>query len=243
VHRNVGASDRQAAPRGRPRDQRAEHAILDAALALFAEGGLASTTFDGVAKRAGVSRSTLYRRWRTRDDLLIAALRWVRARGETGVEDWAERPHAEVMSIFKALTVQALTDAHSVDLLRQVTALPEHSPIREAYWSAVVQPRRDAYAALVRAARERGELPPGPDPDLLQDQLAGALAYRALVNPAPLSTREAEDYTHRLLESLGLLVPAKRTASSRPQQADGDIPVGAPLRDRPAGKPVRRRRS
>ncbi len=213
MHRNVKASDRQAAFRGRPRDQRAEQAILEAALALFGEGGLASTTFDGVAKRAGVSRSTLYRRWRTRDELLIAALQWVRARAESGVEDWAARPHAEVMSIFKKLTVRALTDARSMDLLRQITGLPKHSPIRETYWSTIVQPRRDTYAALVTAARQRGELPPGPEPDLLLDQLAGALAYRALVNPAPISTQEAEAYTQRLLESLGLLVPAKPTAS------------------------------
>ncbi|MGI8760386.1 MAG: TetR/AcrR family transcriptional regulator [Jatrophihabitantaceae bacterium] len=212
MHRNKRTDDRQPTPRGRPRDQAAEHAILDAALALFAQGGLAATTFDGVAKRAGVSRSTLYRRWRTRDDLIIAALQWVRAQGETGVEDWAARPYAEVMSIFKTLTVQALADARSMDLLRQVTALPDPSPIREAYWSAVVQPRRNAYTALVTAARSRGELPHGADPDLLQDQLAGALAYRALVNPRPISRREAEDYTQRLLESLGLLAPVMSNA-------------------------------
>lgn len=183
--------------------------------------GLASTTFDGVAKRAGVSRSTLYRRWRTRDDLLIAALQWVRARAESGVEDWAARPHAEVMAIFQQLTVRALTDARSMDMLRQVTALPEHSPIRPAYWSTIVQPRRDTYAAPVTAARQRGELPPGPEPDLLLDQLAGALVYRVLVNPAPISAQEAEDYTQRLLESLGLLVPTEPTSPPRPGPDDG----------------------
>ena len=174
---------------------------------LFAEGGPASTTFDGVAKRAGVSRSTVYRRWRTRDELLIAALQWARARGEAGAEDWADRSHADVMAIFRTLTVQALVDARSMDLLRQVTALPADSAVRAAYWSAVVAPRREVYSTMVRAARERGELPPGPDPDLLQDQLAGALTYRVLVNPAPLDEAEAEEYTRRLLESLGLLLP------------------------------------
>lgn len=223
MHRNVRNDTPQATPRGRPRDQRADNAVLDAALVLFAEGGLTSTTFYGVAKRAGVSRSTVYRRWRTREDLLIAALQWVRTRGETGVEDWTAQSHAEVMSIFKALTVRALTDHHSMDLLRQVTALPEHSAIREAYWSAVVEPRRDAYASLVSAAREHGELPPGPDPYLLQDQLAGALTYRVLVNPAPISKREAEDYTRRLLESLGLIVPSQSTAPNHPKRADGDV--------------------
>ncbi len=223
MHRNKGYDTPQARPRGRPRDQRAENAVLDAALVLFAEGGLTSTTFDGVAKLAGVSRSTVYRRWRTREDLLIAALQLVRTRGESGVEDWTARSHAEVMSIFRALTVRALTDRHSMDLLRQVTALPEHSEIREAYWSVVVQPRREAYASLVSAAREHGELPPGPDPYLLQDQLAGALTYRVLVNPAPISNREAADYTRRLLESLGLLVPSQPPTPHHPKRADGDV--------------------
>ena len=207
MHRNADDGPGQAAPRGRPREQRAEDAILGAALALFAEGGPAATTFDGVARRAGVSRSTVYRRWSTRDELLVAALQWARARGEAGVEDWAARSHAEVMAIFRTMTVQALTDGRSMDLLRQVSALPADSAVREAYWSAVVAPRREIYSAMVRAARGRGELPPGPDPDLLQDQLAGALSYRVLVNPAPLDAEEAEDYTRRLLESLGLLGP------------------------------------
>lgn len=211
MHRNEGDDAGQGAPRGRPREQRAEDAILGAALTLFAEGGPASTTFDGVAQRAGVSRSTVYRRWSNRDDLLVAALQWARARGESGHEDWADRPVADVVAVFRTLTVQALTDPRSTDLLRAVTALPAGSPVRETYWSTIVRPRREAFSAMIRTARERGELPPGPDPDLLQDQLAGALTYRALVNPAPLDGPEAQDYTRRLLDSLGLAAPEPPT--------------------------------
>jgi len=204
VHRNLGDHAGQPAPRGRPRDQRAEDALLDAALALFVDGGLTATTFDGVARRAGVSRSTLYRRWKTRDDLLLAALTSLRSRAEAGLEDWADRPLADLLDLFEQLTVHAMSDPQSMNLLRQVVALPEDSPVRSAYWSSIVAPRRAIFAGIIRAARERGELPSGADPELLQDQLAGALAYRALVHPERATPHEAQRYVQSLLVSLGL---------------------------------------
>ena len=224
MHRKEPDPEGKAAPGGRPRDTHAEEAILQAALALFAEGGVAATTFDGVAKGAGVSRSTVYRRWRTRDDLLIAALQWLRARGEAGVDDWAQRPHSAVVAVFKELTVQALVDPHSMDLLRQVTALPADSPVKLHYWAQIVRPRRDTFSVIIRAARARGELPAGPDPDLLQDQLAGALLYRSLVDPAPIDRREAAEYVDGLLSSLGLL-PA-RSEPDRGRDGGSD-PMGS----------------
>ncbi|ANY07765.1 TetR/AcrR family transcriptional regulator [Pseudonocardia sp. HH130630-07] len=204
MHRNESDGVRQPARRGRPRERRADDAILDAALTLFADGGLAATTFDGVATHAGVSRSTLYRRWSTRDDLLIAALQWSRARAEAGVEDWATRSHADQMAIFTRLAVRGLTDAGGIGLLRHVTALPGDSPVRHAYWSTIVAPRRDVFTQLLVSARAAGDLPQGPAPDLLLDQLAGALTYRALVHPTPLDKDTAEHYLRRLLTSLGL---------------------------------------
>lgn len=184
-------------------------------------GRLTSTTFDSVAKRAGVSRSTVYRRWRTREDLLIAALQWVRTRGETGVEDWTARSHAEVRSIFSSLTVRALTDRHSMDLLRQVTALPDHSAIREAYWSAVVQP---AAAGRLRnpvsAAREHGELPPDPIPTCFKTSWQEH-RHRVLVNPvSPISKREAEDYTRSPEAWASSFRPSQ---PHHPKRADGDV--------------------
>ncbi|WP_370410384.1 TetR/AcrR family transcriptional regulator [Streptomyces fradiae] len=58
---------------GRPRDERVDIAVLDAVVALVAEGGLAAVTMDAVALRAGVGKMTIYRRWPTKQDLLIAA--------------------------------------------------------------------------------------------------------------------------------------------------------------------------
>jgi AcrR family transcriptional regulator len=193
-----------AKPRGRPRDVRVESAILDTALQLFLTGGTAAASFDGIAERAGVSRTSIYRRWRTRDDLLVAALQRLRQASEAGIEDWADRSLAEVIAAFEQLTAAALVDARSVGLLRQMVALDTDSPIKRQYWSTIVQPRRDIFTQMIVTARSRGELAPGPDPELLQDQLGGALLYRALMCPDPLDADKARRYVRQLLETLGL---------------------------------------
>ncbi len=59
---------------GRPRSERAERAILDAALELFAESGLGGVCIEAVAARAGVGKATIYRRWPGKQDLLLDAL-------------------------------------------------------------------------------------------------------------------------------------------------------------------------
>lgn len=64
----------QPQPRRR-RGARLEQALLDAAWAELSERGYAELTFDGVASRAGTSRSVVYRRWPTRRELVLAALR------------------------------------------------------------------------------------------------------------------------------------------------------------------------
>ncbi|QIP83234.1 TetR/AcrR family transcriptional regulator [Streptomyces sp. Tu 2975] len=58
---------------GRPREERVTGAVLDAVVALVAESGMSALTMDAVAARAGVSKPAMYRRWSTKQDLVIAA--------------------------------------------------------------------------------------------------------------------------------------------------------------------------
>ncbi|GHE30217.1 TetR family transcriptional regulator [Streptomyces hydrogenans] len=58
---------------GRPREERVDRAVLDAVVALVTEKGLGAVTMDAVALRAEVSKPAIYRRWPTKQDLLIAA--------------------------------------------------------------------------------------------------------------------------------------------------------------------------
>src|SRR6266581_9218717 len=77
---------------GRPRSERADRAIMDATLSLFAESGAAGLCIEKVAARAGVGKATIYRRWPGKEDLLLDAMAWLRVplprpRGESVRDD------------------------------------------------------------------------------------------------------------------------------------------------------------
>lgn len=204
---------------------------MEAALELFLEGGIAATSFEAIAERTGASRSSIYRRWRTRDDIVLAAIDRYRAQQEAGAQDWSSRPVAEVTELFTRLTVAAVTDRRSMALLRQMLALDRDSPIKRRYWATVIQPRRETFARMIVTAREQQLLPEGLDPYLLQDVLAGALAYQLLMNPEPLGRTAAERYVRRLLDGLGLL---SRATTGRPSaEASGRPNAGSSPRRRP----------
>src|SRR5579859_5510363 len=155
-----------------------------AALTLFAEGGLAAVNFDEVARRASVSRAALYRRWATREALIVSALSAYRLRAEAGLEDWSSRPLQEVLGLFVEQTVAAFKNDFVRKLMRAFYSLSEQeSEVRRIYWSSIIGPRRRAFSNMIIASQKRGEIDPSLDPNVMQDVLAGTLSYRFLLNP------------------------------------------------------------
>ena len=70
----AGAEEAPARGRGRPRSEKADKAILNATLRMLGTRGVAGTTIEGVAAEAGVGKTTIYRRWATKTDLILAAI-------------------------------------------------------------------------------------------------------------------------------------------------------------------------
>ena len=71
----VSATERSPARApGRPRSAQAHRAILDATIELFVESGYEGLSIEGVAARAGVGKTTIYRRWSSKEDLIVDAI-------------------------------------------------------------------------------------------------------------------------------------------------------------------------
>ena len=68
----------ETAPKAPSRAARVEHAIITATRELLAEGGVGRLTIEGVAERSGVAKTTIYRRWRSKSELVGEALRTLR---------------------------------------------------------------------------------------------------------------------------------------------------------------------
>jgi AcrR family transcriptional regulator len=156
--------------RGRPRSDAAERAIIDAALDLLAEGhGASAVTISELARRASVGKDTVYRRWRTKDDLLLDALSSLHGPPDAH----ADGPIRELLIARLAELIGRLHDERNQRIYRSLlTASGEHPALRERFYAEVIAPRREATQAIIRAAVRRGELRADVDPGLL-----GALLF------------------------------------------------------------------
>jgi AcrR family transcriptional regulator len=169
------------APRrpGRPRDEGAREAILDATLELLAERGFHATTMDSIAERAGVGKNTIYRRWSAKDDLIIDAFRHF-----TAVVELRAGPDGDVHSrlIEYARSLASLyADPLASRLIPGLLGeLQRNSAFAGAYAERVVGPLREPIVALLELARERGELRADADPDQIADMLIGPGFLRML---------------------------------------------------------------
>jgi len=193
------------APIGRPRSPNVDAAILDAALALFVERGLGGVSFEQIAKRSGVSRTAIYRRWGSKEEVVARALGRLREQAEETFADWAERPISEVMEWFVENVPRQMLNPYYRSLSRSVLALDDSSELKAIYAETVLRPRQDAFSKMIRRARATGTLPDGLDPDLVQDMLSGALLHQILLGPAEQTEEQLREYIVRLLGGLGLL--------------------------------------
>jgi AcrR family transcriptional regulator len=168
------------APRapGRPRDARADAAILDATLRLVGSVGLGGLTMDAVAATAGVSKATIYRRWASKEALVLDA--WMACFTDDTIPDTG-RLELDLVSILGGLRDNITKGLLARVLPQMVAASQVNDELARAYREFVVG-RRWRTTVVLNRAIERGELPPGTDLDLVQDMLVGPLFYRTLLS-------------------------------------------------------------
>ncbi|MCK2220444.1 TetR/AcrR family transcriptional regulator [Actinomadura sp. ATCC 31491] len=190
--------------RGRPRSEAADARILDAALESLLDRGYDRFSVDEVAMQAGVAKTTLYRRWPTKDHLIVTVV--ARLQDSVPVEYTgdvrADLTHylGEIVAGLHRMR-QAGRPATSGDASAGLVAEVAAAAARHADVGAAVQAmfhRRNALVlTLLEHAREHGELHADVEPEVLFDQLAGALYYRLLVTGRPID----EAYVDRLVAS------------------------------------------
>ena len=181
-----GTADTSAMRRGRPRSEARKQAILQAAFELLGERGLAATSMDAVAERAGVSKATIYRWWDSKELLALDALyaAWDTA-GPVTRETGSLR--AEMLALVRPW-VRMVAAGPSARILTALLAEAQNDPeFGRAYRAHFVEPRRDQARAVFSRAIARGEIPDGVDVEVAIDLLWGPLYHRLFHGHAPLN--------------------------------------------------------
>jgi AcrR family transcriptional regulator len=165
-------------PRPRPggRSARVVHDVLEATLEELALHGYGALRVDDVALRAGVNKTTVYRRWPTKADLVRSAL--LKLSDEKALTPDTGALHTDMLELARrSKSFTATPRGRSIlSMLFVERAEPELAAIAQS-----LRGRRDAAAVrVVERALERGELPPGTDPQLILEPLH-AVVYRRVM--------------------------------------------------------------
>jgi len=184
---------------GRPRSARADEAILEAAIDTFIDRGWDGLTIEGVAARAGVGKSTIYRRYPCRVDLLVAAARRLAEEREPVPDTGALRSDlVELVTSF----VRMLTTTRTGQAIPLMVAATAKDPDLAAPYREFLAERRASWRVPIDRAIRRGELPLSVDPGLLVDLLVGPLFYRACVSHEPTDAAYVEHLVDAALRAV-----------------------------------------
>jgi AcrR family transcriptional regulator len=168
--------------RGRPRDPVLDGQILDAARAVLLEQGIRAFSLLEVARRAGVPKTTVYRRWSSRKEMLAAALTHVMNEADALPDTGSLR--GDLVASVKAQLDSLDREARA--LARLGLEAEDDDELRPIVREAFDRRRRTFYLMLQRAIG-RGELRPDVDFDATLDLVFGAVLSRAVSQRGDLS--------------------------------------------------------
>lgn len=184
---------------GRPRSSECELAILQATRELLVEGGVRGLTIEKVAARAGVAKTTIYRRWRDKDELALAVVLDM-------VEQVVMLPElgdtrAELLAFVNA-AVEVLGSTLMGRVMQGlVSDLATDPELAQAFRERVVSVRNAEVERLVQRGIARGDLRPDTDAGSAHELLIGPVYYRLLLTGQPLDRAFARNTVDAVLRA------------------------------------------
>jgi len=184
---------------GRPRSERADRAIIDAALSVFAESGTEGLCIERVAARAGVGKATIYRRWPGKEDLLLAAI------GELQnplPEPAGESVREDLVAILGAMRDSVADPRRAREFALLLGEGAKYPRLMARYVETMLEPRREVIRSVLRRGVATGELRPDTDIEVALFMLTGAVLARGKYDPGSMPPGYVERVVGELL--LGL---------------------------------------
>lgn len=202
---------------GRPRDPGIDVAIREAALDLLAEKGYEQLTIEAVAERAGSGRSTVYRRWKSKVELVIDALSTMPQEIEEGLDTGSLRGDLALFS--ERFNRHREREGRTFAIVRGLAAaLAQEPELFAAVNEHFIAPRLAGLRAMFENAVARGEISEGSDLNMLASVIPAFVLHRMFVEGAASDPA----FMARVIDVV--LIPAATTASS--PSTSGTTPYG-----------------
>ena len=189
-----------------PRIERSRRVVLDATIALLIEGGYGAATIEAVAARSGVAKSTIYRHWPGRLELVNDAFHELKPPAPAPTEG----PVADqVVALLEHLAL-ALSDSTWSSCLPALIDAAERYPEARELHSQLCGGGRQVLVDLLVEGVRRGELPADLDAEVMAGALAGPIFLRRLLFYEPVDPAEVR---HLVDQVLPVKTKARRSRS------------------------------
>lgn len=183
-------------PRGRPRSEQARQEILESAYKLLRDKGFNAVGSHEIAQAAGVSSATLYRWWKSKEEILFDACF---ERMKPVLATPASRSALTRLRHYVLRAREFLVSEEGGVMARVITGIHEDKRLHQMFLERYVKERRQIQRGIIEDAIALGELKPTTDPELLMDALGGPLFFRWLQGHAPLDRGFAESIFDKVI--------------------------------------------
>jgi TetR/AcrR family transcriptional regulator of autoinduction and epiphytic fitness len=180
-----------------PRLARTRTRVFAATREVLRTEGLGGTTMDAIASEAGVARSTLYRNWDSREELLTAAIE----EATTFYATPSDRSATVRLEMRMQQVASALADTAWGKILPAGIAAAEANPVIFADYRKFMDKGRAEFLAIVSDGKDRGELSRDLSEDEFVDALVGPLFYRRLLRQLATDESWVKNHLRRILSA------------------------------------------
>jgi AcrR family transcriptional regulator len=172
---------------GRPRDPEADRAILQATIELLGEEGYEGLSIEAVAARAGVGKTTVYRRWPSKEPLVVDAIKRYKSAEEPQPPREDESTRVALTRVLGGFT-KAVGRSESGRMMAGLVAEMARNPeLAKAVRAGILERRRAIVFAILQRGIDRGEVRPDIDIELVADMLSGTIVMRVLLTGGSLT--------------------------------------------------------
>lgn len=185
----LSAPDVRSSRGGRPRDPSRDGVIRAAILRLLAEVGYSALTMDAVASEAGVGKATIYRRWRTKEELVVDTVSELNA-VEAAPEDTGS-VEGDLRALMHAMV--ALVNSPAGAATQALLSSMQHQPaLAEAFRNGPLAVWNGAFDQMWVRGEARGEVGPGMSRSIVAEAIGAPIVQRWLVNGEPVDDAFAD---------------------------------------------------
>jgi AcrR family transcriptional regulator len=193
----VGTAPAHRAP-GRPRSVEADRAIIDAIVDLLVDRGYREVTIDAVAARACVAKTTIYRRWPSKAEMVVEAIAACKKdclADESRAGETVASCLVGMLSMFSCSRIARILTGLAVEMAH-------NEELATAVRDGLLKPNREVVLATLRRGIASGEFRPDANLELVADLLVGPVFFRLLVSGGEVTAELARETVNLVVRGI-----------------------------------------